>query len=428
MERNDDGVVLLLGSGRQLYREYLIKGLAQRAGLWLIDEQAPTWQSPYIVGATVVRPLDHERMVPDQRGLIDAAVELAQDRKVIGVVTYDEPLVIAAAHVAEALGVRGLTVSGARNCRDKHRSRTALTAAGLPQPGFALARTLDEATRAADRIGYPLVLKPRGMAASIGVVRATRPAGLAEAFAIVERARRAGPPAFEDGVLIEELVEGPEISIDGAVSAGDYRPFCLARKRLGSPPYFEEVGHMVDAVDPLAADPGLWSLLAEAHEALGVPDGITHTEVRLTARGPVIIEVNARLGGDLIPYLGLLATGVDPGCVAADVAIGTPPDVGQQARRCAGIRFLYPPEDCRVLGVSVPEAGKIPGLVATCAMVPPGAFVRLPPRAHIGRHAFVIATADTPGACEEVLDEASALVRLRYEPLEDPELFDGPPL
>jgi biotin carboxylase len=428
VDRNDDdGVVLLIGSGRQLYREYLLSGLARRAAVWLIDEQPMTWQRPYVAGGTVVRPLDHERMVPDQPGLIDAAVRIARDRKVTGVVTYDEALVIAAAHVAEALGVPGLTVSGARNCRDKHRSRTALRAAGLPQPGFALARTLGEATRAAAGFGYPVVVKPRGLAASIGVARVTGPEDLARAFAVVERARRAGPPDFEDGALIEELVEGPEISIDGVISAGSYQPFCLARKRLGPPPCFEETGHLVDAADPLAADPALRSVLARAHEALGVPDGVTHTEVRMAARGPVIIEVNARLGGDLIPYLGLLATGTDPGQVAADAAAGMRPDVRPRQRRCAGVRFLYPPEDCRVLGISVPGTGAIPGLVSARAMVPPGATVRLPPRAHLGRHALVIATADTPDACERVLDEAAALVGLRYEPLGDADSFDGPP-
>lgn len=47
---------------------------------------------------------------------------------------------------------------------------------------------------------------------------------------------------------------------------------------------------------------------------LGLGPGITHTELKLTARGPVFVEVNARLGGDLIPYLGMLATvGLDGG-------------------------------------------------------------------------------------------------------------------
>jgi biotin carboxylase len=419
VSRDNDGVLLVIGSGRQLYRDYLIKGLAQRAALWLIDDRPPTWQRPFIAGSTVVRALDDVGVVPDQPALIEAATRIAQDRKVAGVVTYDEMLVIAAAHVAEALGMPGLTASGALNCRDKHRSRMALSAAGLAQPRFALVHSLDQARAAADRIGYPLVIKPRGLAASIGVVRVTASPDLAAAFEAVAQIVGAGPPDLAGGVLLEELVSGPEISIDAALSGGDYRPFCLARKQLGPEPYFEETGHVVVPGEQLTPGDELWKLLARAHEALGVPDGVTHTEVKLTPGGPVIIEVNGRLGGDMIPYLGLLATGVDPGQVAADIALGTPPVIQPRGQACAAVRFLYPPADCRVAGVSVPSPGQVPGLAATRALASAGSILRLPPRAHLGRHAFLIATGDAPRACERVLDEAAGLVRLRYEPLED---------
>ncbi len=427
MAGNDDGVVLLVGSGWRPYREYLLQGLARRTELWLLDGQPATWQAPYIVGGSVVGMLDAQRSVPDQQGLIEAALEVAATRPVVGVLTYDELSVMATARIAERLGARGLTVTGAESCRDKARTRAALTEAALPQPRYAVVNTFEAAAEAAERIGYPVVVKPRGMGASVGVVRAERAADLAAAFEVTERVRHSGPPAFEQGVLVEELIEGPEISVDGAVSDGHYVPFCLARKQLGPPPCFEEVGHVVDAADPLLTDPDLLAVLSGAHKALALPDGVTHTEVRLTSRGPVIIEVNARLGGDLIPYLGMLATGIDPGRVAAQVAIGERPDVEQTTRACAGIRFLYPPQDCRVVSVSVPEPGAVAGLVEARAIAEPGAVVRLPPNAHLGRYAYVLATAATPEDCQSALDAAAALAELDYLPLEDAARFDGRP-
>ena len=427
MNGNDDGVVLLIGSGWQPYREYLLQGLTRHSPLWLIDERPATWQLPYLAGSSVVELLDPHRAVADRQGLVEAALEVAKDHKVTGVLTYDEPLVTAAAEVAERLGVRGLSTSGAQNCRDKSRSRAALTQAGIAQPRYALVHDLDEAVEAAARIGYPVVAKPRGMGASVGVVRADSADALRAAFGVAERARLAGPPVYEDGVLIEELVDGPEVSIDGAVFGGEYRPFCLARKQLGAPPYFEEVGHLVDAADPLASDPALRALLAEAHRALGVRDGVTHTEVRLGSRGPVIIEVNARLGGDMIPYLGKLATGIDPGLVAAQVAAGAAPSLDPTVHQCAGVRFLYPPLDCRVLEVSVPDSASVAGLLQASAIAQPGTELRLPPSTHLCRHAYVLAVAPTPAECHRALDEAAALVRLRYEPLDQAEPFQGRP-
>src|ERR1035438_5805937 len=148
--RRDDGVVLLIGSGRRAYREYLLTGLADCVPVWLIDEQAPTWQRSHITGSSVVSLLDHARMVPDEDGLFAAAAEVRRTRPVRGICTYDEAFVIAAARVAARLGLPGLTVAGAGRCRDKHLTRAALAGSGLPQPRYALAGALSEAD-AADR-------------------------------------------------------------------------------------------------------------------------------------------------------------------------------------------------------------------------------------------------------------------------------------
>jgi biotin carboxylase len=419
---NGDGVVLLIGSGRRAYREYLIAGLAELAPVWLIDEDPVSWQEPYLAGSSVVGMLDSARAVPDEAALVDAAAEVGKERAVAGVCTYDEGMVIATAVVAERLGLPGLTVAGARHCRDKHLTRTALTAAGLRQPRFALVNTPAQAAAAAERIGFPVVLKPRGMGASAGVVRIGGPGEVAGAFEITARAGHAGPPDFEQGLLVEEMIDGPEISVDGAVFGGEYEPFCLARKHSGPPPCFEEVGHIVDGRDPLGEDLGLRLMLARAHRVLGLDAGITHTEIRLSAAGPVIIEVNGRLGGDLIPYLGKLATGVDPGQVAADVARGTPPSLTPAHRDVAGVRFLYPPQDCRIGGMSLPRPDMVPGLFSAEPLAATGAAVYLPPRAHLGRYAALIALTSDVASCQAALDQAAALASVTAEPLRPSEL------
>jgi biotin carboxylase len=149
--------------------------------------------------------------------------------------------------------------------------------------------------------------------------------------------------------------------------------------------------------------------------------------VKLSSRGPVIIEVNGRLGGDLIPRLGMLATGIDPGQAAADVAVGVPPCLEASRRGCVAIRFLYPPQDCRVLEVCLPEPDAAPGLVAAHAIARPGDMLRLPPRAHIARFAYVICAADDPGSCADRLEAAAKLTTIRYQAVDSSELPDGRP-
>ena len=423
---DSQGVVLQLSSGFQPYREYLMAGASKRSPLWLIDDEPASWQLAYLDGSSTVKPLAGPGLVLDHDGLIAAAEAVARERGVRGVYTYDEPSVVATALIADRLGLPGLTAEGAEGCRNKLRTREALTAAGLPQPRFAPAATTQQAIDAGTAIGYPVVIKPRGMAASIGVALVEGPEQMAAAFEHADRASRSGPVAYHGGALIEELVDGPEISIDGAVLAGEYLPFCLAHKQLGPPPYFEEVGHIVDGNDPLLSDPEFVELLSTAHKAIGAPYGITHTEVRFSSRGPVVIEINGRLGGDLIPYVGKLATGIDPGAVAVDVARGIRPDVQPDHRSCVGIKFCYPPEDCTVVGITVPGQDAFPGLLEAHPMVPPGTAVRLPPRAHIGRHAYVICTAADPRTCADRLTAAADLVELKYDALNEPE-YSGRP-
>ncbi|GGT12512.1 ATP-grasp domain-containing protein [Streptomyces purpureus] len=415
-KERDDGLVLVVGSGGQAYREYLLADAAARRPVWLLDATDPTWQTPYVKGATTVPLRDEERLVPDPEALLRAAEAVAAEHPVAGVFSYDETLVVATAHIAERLGLPGLTVRGADNCRNKHSSRRILTAAGLPQPRFAYVTDAGEALRTADEFGYPVVLKPRGMGASIGVIRVDGPDEIEAAYTMTEAASHGGNPDYEGGVLVEECVTGPEISIDGVVFDGEYTPLFVAHKEVGLAPYFEETGHVVDAADPLLEDAELLSVLVTAHRELGLGHGMTHTEVKLTSRGPVIIEVNARLGGDRIPYLGKLATGIAPGSVAVDVATGVRPSWTATERRTVGVRFLYPPADGTVTAVGVPDTGQVPGLLESTTMVAPGAALALPPNGYLTRYAYVIAAGRSRAACEETLSKAASLATLSLDP------------
>ncbi|GAA4252841.1 ATP-grasp domain-containing protein [Dactylosporangium darangshiense] len=401
-----EGVVLVIGCGMQPYREYLLASAAGRHPLWMFNSADLTWQRGHVRGGTVVDLFD-------RAAVLEAARALAASRPVLGVLSWDEALIVTAAHVAHELGLPGPGIDAIEGCRDKYRSREVLTAAGVDQPRFEFVRDEAHAIAAAERIGYPVVVKPRGLGASIGVVRAGDAAAVREAFHAAEEASLIGAAAYQGGALVEEYLDGPEVSIDGAVVDGRYRALFVAHKTVGLYPYFEEIGHLVDGADGLLADPEVLGTLAAAHTAIDFRYGITHTEVKLTARGPVIVEINGRLGGDLIPLLGRFATGIEPGAVAVDVALGVEPWIRPAAeRRCVGVRFAYPPEDCVVESVTLPEVRAERGVLAAAALVGPGDRMLLPPAEFISRYAYVIGAGRDPQECAAVLDAAEAQTRL----------------
>ena len=404
----DRPFLILVSSLGAAFREYFLASLAPHYRVHLFiggagRTQEPTWETPYIVGHSRLDTLDPAAMIAEARRL-DA------EHGVGGLICYDEARVIATAEVAAALGLPTSPPAAVRACRDKHLTRRALEAAGVPQPRSRSVRSAEEAAEVAAEFGYPVVLKPRNMAASFGVSRVDAAEDLAEAHRLALSIDLPEEPVrFEDGVLVEEYLDGPEISVDAACFAGRIVPLTVAHKQLGFAPCFEEVGHVVDAADPLFDDPALLDVLSRAHAALGYDTGMPHTELRRTADGRYkVIEVNARLGGDLIPQLGNLATGVDLNLVGAAVACGREPDLTRGAAQVAAVRFSYPDHDMTVAGVEIDEAALPPQIVHTTVAAHPGQELLLPPRGNsfASRLAAAVAVADTEEACLAALDAA----------------------
>jgi len=410
MSRVDDRPALLvIATGQRLYREYLLRSIATRYRVHLFLSAEPSWEQEYVTGWTVLRS------TCDADALCVAARELAASWPVEGVLCWDEARILQTAHVAEALGLPGGDPQAILRCRDKHLTRVALDAGRVAQPRSVLVETVEQALAAAEQVGYPAVLKPRALAASLGVVKVHTPAELSAQFAFARDTTVPEAPCYGAAVLVEEFAGGPEISVDCAVSGGTVWPMFVARKELGYAPYFEEIGHRVDAADPLLRDPQIVELLRATHRALGFGDGMTHVELKLTHGGPKVIEVNARLGGDLIPYLGLRASGIDPGLAAAAVACGRVPDVRARRALVGGVRFFYVEQDDTIVrDVRFVDTGLPAAIDLAVATAPIGATVSPPPKGTaFGRIAYATAVATTTCEVKRALDAAQAALRVK---------------
>ncbi len=382
--------LMVVGSGDAGYREYAMAAMAAHAPLVLLDRREPTWQQRHLRDFQLVEQAG-------LTGLLDAARDYASRHELGGVATYDERFVEPVAQLAEEFGLPGSGRTAVRACKDKWTTRQLLATAGLGVIRARLVHSGAEALAAAGELGLPVVLKPRSLGGSIGVIRADTMDEVASGYRIAAAAVAPGAVLGHPGVLVEEYVEGPEFSVDAAVSDGVVEPLVLAAKTVGIAPYFEELGHVVDG--GAQAPAGLADFLAGVHAALGFRNGVTHTEFKCDAAGFRLIEVNARLGGDLIPYLGLLATGADVAGAVAQLATGQPPIGRPQRREAAAIRFVYPDRDMRVARVEIPaELAQGDGLLAA-PLVAPGDVLRLPPGDYMTRAAYLIATGPDAADC-----------------------------
>ena len=301
--------------------------------------------------------------------MVAVARRMQDAEPISGVLCWEEARVQRAGEVARALGLPGDPDAIAR-CAETPLTRQALAAAGVPQPRWARASTLPDALVEAGRIGYPV------KAARTTVDSAEHLASLFDT-------------AANAPIVLEETASGEEITVDVAVHSGEIFPLCLARKEIS--------GYYVYAEDSLLHDPVLFRLLHDTHRALGFYDGVTHTEIVVSPDGLKVLQVNGRLGGDVIPYLGHRATGVDAGLAAAAVACGRAPHVERDRKLVAAVRFFTGSAPVRFDTKGLPE------IIDRLEL--------LPGTGPKGRIAFATAVAATAEECKGALDAAEAALR-----------------
>ncbi|MFE9725991.1 ATP-grasp domain-containing protein [Streptomyces sp. NPDC005794] len=393
-------LVLLVSPGDETYRGYCLEQVAAAYDVVLLTGTEPSWERPFIVDHAVAD-------LTDPAALLAGGRALAERHDLAGVVTWDEWHLVPTARLARALGLPSNSVEVMRACRNKGTARTLFARHGVPSAASMKARTLLEAGLATMTLGFPAVFKPAAFAGSIGVIRVDGPEELPAAFAFASKG--ASRSREDTGVLVEEYLDGPEFSVECVTHQGRTTAVALTRKHLGPAPYFDETGHTVDAADPLLAQ--VAPTAAAAVNAMGIADGVQHVELRLVDGRPRLIEVNARIGGDMIGHLVRLATGIDLPKAAADLACGRAPDLTPTRRGAAGIRMLYPEASGTLTTrhINTPFAAHTPWLRQVQWIREIGEQLRLPPDGDLftARAGFYIVTGRNTAEVTDRLDAAA---------------------
>jgi biotin carboxylase len=319
---------------------------------------------------------------------------LQRTAAVDAVLTFSEFYVGIVAEAARRLGFPYLAPAAARICRDKFATREALRGAGLATPAWWRLASLDEARAAAAQVVYPCVVKPPADSSSKGVRLVRDGRELLAHFAVLHGRRRNDRGQTLGGeVLVESLLTGPEVSVETVTLAGGGTAVVgITAKHLSPPPLFVEVGHdFPAALEPAVAD----RIAAEVRAALaavGFDFGPAHTEVRLTAGGPVVVEINPRLAGGMIPELIRYAFGIDLLGAVLDQLRGQAPALRSTRRHWSSIRFLLADRSGRLAGArGLETARRLPGVREVSLLKPEGAALR-PAEEAADRVGFVIAS------------------------------------
>ncbi|MET9831580.1 ATP-grasp domain-containing protein [Streptomyces sp. NPDC006385] len=299
----------------------------------------------------------------DTASALDDMEAFCRAHPIAGVAVCWELLTPLAALLAARLGLPGNDPLRARAARNKIAMAEAFRAAGVPAPAQAVVATSEQAhsVAASGRLGWPLVVKPAEQGGSWGVSVVAGPDGLDAAVAAAGRFTHAEPHGLplDARVLLQSYVPGEEFSADTVVHEGVPHPLPVVRKDTTAGRYRVETGHSCPAgLDPRT----VWSIqetAARAALAVGVRNGIAHTEVKILPGGePVVIETGARLPGDNICEIVEAATGVSEAEAYLRAVTGRAPRTAPTRDAAAALRFLLPDRAGLLQEVVIPE---VPG-------------------------------------------------------------------
>jgi len=272
---------------------YRIGEFLGAASLLRIDAVVATDAAPPVSGWRQVR-ID----LSDPTG---AAMKIATlEPRPDAVLAIDDQGVIVAAEAAAALGLKHNALEAVKATRDKLVMRDLLQDAGVSQPRYRAARPGEVAAKA-EELGYPVVVKPRGLSASRGVIRIDGPL---QALPTEERVRAILTDAGrhpEARLLVEEYIPGAEVALEGLLVDGDLEVLAIIDKPEPlEGPYFEETLYTTPSRHRPSTQQAVTSLAADAAAALGLHSGPIHAEIRIPAESePVLVEIAARSIGGL---------------------------------------------------------------------------------------------------------------------------------
>jgi biotin carboxylase len=234
-------------------------------------------------------------------------VEYARASPIHAIVALGDRPTSTAARACQALELPYHSPEAVDACRDKYLSRHRLRKAGLDVPAF-IRFPLEHDRRdllASGFPGFPCVLKPLGLSASRGVIRADNPEQFTGAF---ERIRalllrpeiRAMRERTNDFIQVEAYIEGEEIAVEALMDRGRLKVLAIFDKPdplVG--PFFEETIYVTPSRLNRETQARVIRTLERATRALQLEHGPLHAELRINAKGVWVLEVAARSIGGL---------------------------------------------------------------------------------------------------------------------------------
>lgn len=244
------------------------------------------------------------------------------------------------AYVANKMNLVGNDYDAAVRANNKYQMREAFMKAGVPCPKYMMVTPdsfeIEAIKDEFKKLHYPIIVKPSDRSGSLGVTKVEDPTDL---YSAIELAME---KSFKHQAMVEEFIEGREISVEFISYNGIHYPLQITDKVTTGAPHFVELEHHQPSTLSEEMFATIYDITKKALNALGLTNGASHAEYKITDDGRIaIMEIGGRMGGDFIGSdLVRLSTGYDFVKGVIDVALSQFETPVKTLNMCSGVYFL----------------------------------------------------------------------------------------
>ncbi|HPF06217.1 MAG TPA: alpha-hydroxy-acid oxidizing protein [Spirochaetota bacterium] len=351
----------------------------------------------------------------DIQGSVRIAKQQNEITPISGVLTVGTDASQTVAAVANALNLPGIRFEDAEAATNKIKMRMRFKEHNVPSPAFLPVWSLSDAKKACKILRFPLVIKPSDNMGARGVIKIENANQISDAFKFAKSASPSGD------LIIEQFMEGPELSIDAIVYNGEITITGVADRIIDFPPNFVELGHNMPSALPQEMIDDAINVMKQGIHALGITIGAAKGDIKVTKNGAMIGELAARLsGGFMSAYTYPLSSGVDLMKAAIEVALGQEPGNLEAVFNRVAIERAVICKPGIVKNISgLEDALKVPGIEGIFLNIKEGDLVVMP-RSNVEKSGNIIASGNTLEEAEKAISECFEL--LKIETTDDSEI------
>lgn len=228
----------------------------------------------------------------------EEVIKIAIKEKIDAVVTMQSDLPVPViGKINDKLKLKGVTFNTAEKCSNKDKFRLALQKTNCRQPSFEIVKSEQEAAIAAEKIGFPCVIKAPDSSGSRGIVKVKTLSEIGQAFL------EACSHSTSKNIIVEEFIYGTEIGAQTFSEEGKCINCYLHNDFLSNSGFMVPCGHSY----PLKGNHNKEIIKVEiekALDAIGLDNGPSNVDLIINDEGEIfIIEIGARIGATCLPEL-----------------------------------------------------------------------------------------------------------------------------